>query len=77
MALLERAQVKELRSHQKSRHILRRFHLIREIVVIGDVVVERVPSTDNVVNLLTKPLAQEVFERHCTTIGLMHKGNWL
>ena len=39
--------------------------------------VERVLSTDNVADPLTKPLAQEVFERHCTTMGLMHKGNWL
>ena len=29
------AQAKEPRSHQKSKHILRRFHLIKEIVVIG------------------------------------------
>ena len=55
------AQAKEPRSHQKSKHILRRFHLIREIVARGDVVVKRVPSTDNVVDPLTKPLAQEVF----------------
>ena len=31
------AQTKEPRSHQKSKHILRRFHLIREIIAIGDV----------------------------------------
>ena len=71
------AQAKEPRSHQKSKHILRRFHLIREIVARGDVVVERIPSTDNLADPLTKPLAQEVFERHCTTMGLLHKGNWL
>ena len=71
------AQAKEPRSHQKSKHILRRFHLIREIVARGDVVVERVSSTDNIADPLTKPLAQEVFERHCTTMGLLHKGNWL
>ena len=71
------AQAKEPRSHQKSKHILRRFHLIREIVARGDVVVERVPSTDNVADPLTKPLAQQVFERHCITMGLLHKGNWL
>ena len=58
------AEAKEPRSHQKSKHILRRFHLIREIITIGDVVVERVPSTENVTDPLTKPLAQEVFERH-------------
>ena len=44
------AQMKEPRSHQKSKHILRRFQLIREIVTRGDVVVERVALTDNVVD---------------------------
>ena len=34
---------------------------------------ERVPSTDNIVDPLTKPLAQEVFERHCICMGLMYK----
>ena len=52
------AQVKEPRSHQKSKHIPRCFHLIREIVSRGDVMVERVPSIDNVADPLTKPLAQ-------------------
>ena len=70
-------QAKEPKSHHKSKHILRPFHLIREIISRGDVVVERLPSTNNGVDPLTKPLAQEVFERHCTTLGLMHKGDWL
>ena len=70
-------QAKEPMYHQKSKHILRHFHLIREIVARRDVVVERVPSTNNVADQLTKPLAQEVFERHYTTMGLLHKGNWL
>ena len=55
------AQAKEPRSHLKSKHILRRFHLIMEIVARGDVVVERVPSIDNVANPPTKPLTHEVF----------------
>ena len=38
---------------------------------------ERVPSTDNVADPLTKPLALEVFERHCICIGLMYKGDGL
>ena len=64
-------QAKEPKSHQKSKHILRPFHLIREIISRGDVVVERLPSTKNGADPLTKPLAQEVFERHCTTMGLI------
>ena len=53
--------MKEPRSHLNPKHILRRFHLIREIIARGDVVVERVLSTKNITDLLTKPLAQEVF----------------
>ena len=45
---------KQLRSHQKSKHILRRFHLIMEIIALRDILVERVTSTDNISDLLTK-----------------------
>ena len=69
--------MKEPRFHQKLKPIMRRFHLIREIIVIGDVVVQRVSSTNNVADPLTKPLAQEVFERNCICISLMYKRDWL
>ena len=38
---------------------------------------ERVSSTDNVAYPMTKPLAQEVFERHFICMSLMYKGDWL
>ena len=50
------AQAKELRSHQRSKHILIRYHLIREIISKGDVIIEKVPTYHNIVNTLTKPL---------------------
>ena len=34
------AQVKEPRSHHKSKYILRRFHLVREIVERHNVIIE-------------------------------------
>ena len=71
------AQAKEPRSHQKSKHVLRRFHLIREIITGGDVVVERVPSEDNIADPLTKPLSHFVFERHRGLMGIRHIGDWL
>ena len=52
------AQAKEPKSHQKSKHIMRLFHLIIKIVTRGDIVEERVPLTNNVVNPLNKPSAQ-------------------
>ena len=71
------AQAKELRSHQKSKYILRQFHLIREIIARKDVDVGRVPSEDNVADPLTKPLSQSVFEHHLISMGLRHVGDWL
>ncbi|KAK8676152.1 hypothetical protein V6N13_034206 [Hibiscus sabdariffa] len=44
------AQAKEPRSHQRSKHILRRFHLIREIIDRGDVKICKVHTYDNIVD---------------------------
>ncbi|KAK8619730.1 hypothetical protein V6N13_136010 [Hibiscus sabdariffa] len=52
------AQAKEPRSHQRSKHILRRFHLIREIIDREDVEICKVHTDDNIADPLTKPLAQ-------------------
>ena len=37
------AQAKEPRSHQRSKHVLRHYHLIREIIARQDVNMERAP----------------------------------
>ena len=50
------ALAKEPRSHRKSKHIERRYHLIRDSLEKGYVEVKRVNSTDNVADPLTKPL---------------------
>ena len=50
-------QAKEPRSHQRSKHILRRYHLIREIVERGDVKICKVPRDSNVADPLIKQLA--------------------
>ena len=42
------SQAKEPRSHQRSKHILRLFHLIREIIERRDVKICRVHTDDNV-----------------------------
>ncbi|KAL0411170.1 UNVERIFIED_CONTAM: hypothetical protein Slati_3706700 [Sesamum latifolium] len=49
------AQAKELRSHHRSKHILRRYHLIREMVSRGDCRMDRVSSAENTaVHLLSR-----------------------
>ena len=70
------AQAKEPRSHQKSQHILRRYHLIREIVERGDVKISKVASRDNIADSLTKQLARDKHEGHVRAFGLRAMPNW-
>ena len=71
------AQAKEPRSHSKAKHVLRKYHLIREIVERGDVVIERVTSEDNVADPFTKPLSISVHEKHRESMGLRYMNSWL
>ena len=71
------AQAREPRSHQKSRHILRRFHLIREIVERKDVQISKVHTDDNLADPLTKPLSQQKHERHLRSFGIKFMNDWL
>lgn len=58
------AQAKEPRSHQKSKHILRRYHLIREIIERGDVKIEKVDGKRNTTIPFTKALGTKEFDKH-------------
>ncbi|KAK8610748.1 hypothetical protein V6N13_081904 [Hibiscus sabdariffa] len=70
------AQAKEPKSHQRSKHILRRFHLIREIIDRGDVEICKVNTDDNIVDPLTKPLAQQKHDRHTESLGIRYVSDW-
>ena len=64
------AQAKEPRSHQKSKHILRRYHHIREIIDRGDVKICKVHTDSNIADSLTKPLPQPKHETHTRAMGI-------
>ncbi|WVZ84951.1 hypothetical protein U9M48_031917 [Paspalum notatum var. saurae] len=61
---------KEPRSHQKSKHILRRYHLIREIIDRGDVKICKVHTVLNIADPLTKPLPQSKFVAHTKAMDI-------
>ncbi|KAL0291707.1 UNVERIFIED_CONTAM: Retrovirus-related Pol polyprotein from transposon TNT 1-94, partial [Sesamum calycinum] len=67
------AQAKELRSHHRSKHILRRYHLLREMVGRGDVRMDRVSSAENTADPLTKPVSQIAHAQHLGKMGLSTK----
>ncbi|KAJ9566931.1 hypothetical protein OSB04_002897 [Centaurea solstitialis] len=66
------AQAKELREHHKSRHVLKKYHLIREIIGRGDVRICKVPTEDNVADPLTKLLARVKHKAHANSIGMQY-----
>nr|AAO37490.1 putative gag-pol polyprotein [Oryza sativa Japonica Group]AAS01915.1 putative polyprotein [Oryza sativa Japonica Group] len=66
------AQAKEPRSHQKSKYILRWYHLIREIVGRGDVKICKIHSDLNVADPLIKPVPQPKHEAHTRAMGIRY-----
>lgn len=64
------ANNKEPRSHQREKHIERKFHLIREIVECGDLTVCKIKSEDNMADPFTKTLSSRVFEGHLEGLGI-------
>ncbi|KAH9752839.1 hypothetical protein KPL71_014867 [Citrus sinensis] len=71
------AQAKELRSHQKSKHIERRYHIIREIIGRSDITMQKVASADNTADPLTKALTQQQLDRHLEKMGMRYHSDWL
>ena len=64
------ANSKEPRSHKRGKHIECKYHLLREIVQRGDVIITQIASENNIVDPFTKPLTAKVFEGHLVSLGL-------
>ena len=71
------ANSKEPRSHKKAKHIERKYHLIRDIVQRGDVVVAKIASENNLADPFTKALPQKPFDGHIEGLGVRVVGEWL
>ncbi|KAL0278018.1 UNVERIFIED_CONTAM: Retrovirus-related Pol polyprotein from transposon TNT 1-94 [Sesamum radiatum] len=71
------AHAKEPRSHHRSKHILRRYHLLREMVGRGDCRMDRVSSAKNTVDPLTAEMSQVAHTQHLDKMGLRSMGDWL
>jgi hypothetical protein len=70
------AQAKEPRSYQKSKHVLRRYHLIREIIKRGDVKVCKVDTEANTADPLKKTLSQAKHTMHTSGMGIRFMWDW-
>ncbi|KAA0035549.1 retrovirus-related pol polyprotein from transposon tnt 1-94 [Cucumis melo var. makuwa] len=61
---------REPRSHKCGNHIEHKYHIIREIVHRGDVIVTQIASTYNVDDLFTKLFMAKVFYGHLEGLSL-------
>jgi hypothetical protein len=66
------SQVKIPRAHKRAKHILWRYHLIREIIGQGDVKVCKVHTDHNIVDPLTKPLPQPKHDAHMRSMCIRY-----
>ena len=64
------ALAKEPRSHQRSLHVQRKYHLIREFVDRGEIHICRVSTLDNIADPLTKALSQQKHDGHTKSMGI-------
>ena len=50
--------------HVRTKHIDVRFHKIRELVAIGELLLEKIHTSENAADMLTKPITVDKF-KHC------------
>ena len=64
------AQAKEPRSHQKNKHVSRKFHLIRQFVGEGNIKMCKIHTDENVSDPLTKTLSLAKHVKHQEAMGV-------
>ena len=50
--------------HARTKHIDVRFHKIRELIVTGEIILEKIDTSENAADMLTKPVPTNKF-KHC------------
>ena len=64
------AQSRDPRNHKRRKHIERKYHIIRDIVARGDVIVAKIDNANNQANPFTKALPQKTFESQLEGMGV-------
>ena len=64
------ALAKEPRYHPKTKHINRRFHIIRDYIIDGYLKISKVHTDLNVADPLTKPLPRAKHDQHLSSMGV-------
>ena len=70
------AQAKEPKAHQQTKHILRRYHLVREIVDCGDVELQKIDGKENLADPFTKVISVKEFNNYKLKMGIRYCTEW-
>ena len=70
-------QTKEPKAHQRMKHILRRHHLIREIMDRGDVDLQKIDGKENLADPFTKAIVVKEFNDFKLKMGIRYYTDWL
>ncbi|KAK6115898.1 hypothetical protein DH2020_008167 [Rehmannia glutinosa] len=66
-----------LLSIERGKHIERKYHLVRDIVQRGDVLVSKIASAENLAEPFTKSLPTRSFEGHIESMGVLDMSHLL
>ena len=58
--------------HTRTKHIDVRFHKIRELVAISELLLENIYTSENAANMLMKPITTDKF-KHCLDLTNVSK----
>ena len=56
--------------YSKTKHISVKYHYVRDTVVVGEIVVRKVHTSENPADMLTKPLPITKFEHCLNLVGI-------
>ena len=71
------AQAKEPKSHHQTKHVLCRYHLVREIMKRGDVDLRKIDGKENLADPRTKALGIKEFNDHKWKMHIRYCFDWL
>jgi hypothetical protein len=61
---------KDLKYHEKTKHIKMGYHYIREAIIEDDVILKHISINFMVADPLTKPITRDAFVRHVRSLGI-------
>ena len=60
--------------NRRNKHIDIAYHFVRDVVKRGEVVLQYVPTSEMMADMLTKPLGRVLFEKFVMMVGLLRQG---